>query len=1407
MVEHAANNTTVGTVAATNPNASPLVYTITGGNTGSTFSVDNNGMVRVANNALLDYYALAADPSLYAARFELFVNITNTNNATYNETNRRVLIDVRKFYPPVPGGLAAAVDTGLRIKLSWGGGAEATSFTIKRSTSPGGPYTAVGTTTNSTYSDSGLTNGMTYYYVVSAVNANGESANSVEVNATAQAVAGFSFENPSVGGYVYNPSGAIWTFNGVAGDGSGILANGSGFGNPNAPDGTQAAFIQSYGTITQTLSGFVPGTNYVITYSAAQRSGSGQHGGESWNVTIDGNVIQSNVPGGTSYATYTASFTATSTYHTLAFVGTDLAGGDNTVFLDKVMVSIAPPVITNFSFENPNIGTGGGSYQYSPAGASWIFSARSGDNGAGIVGNGSAFNNANAVLGTQAGFVQAFGSLSQTLSGFTPGRIYTINFAAAQRSGASQHGGESWDVKVNNVVIQSYSPGSTSYTNYSATFTATAASQTLAFTGTDLAGGDNTVFIDNITLLSPLLPAAPAVVLTSPVNNASFLNTATVNLAANVTANGNLVSGVEFYADNTTLLGSATTAPYTFAWTNAGAGWHNVHARVLFNNGSYADSPSARISIINFNTNLSFETPGLGGGNHQYNPSGGSWTFGGSGGNGSGIVANGSAFANPGAPAGTQAAFLQGLGKFSQTLSGFVAGNIYTISYSAAQRSGAAQHGGESWDLTIDDNVIQSYSPGGTGYATYTATFIASAAVHTLAFVGTDLAFGDNTVFLDNLVIETVSPPTGLAATAGNAQISLSWTASSGATSYNVKRSAVGGGPYTTVTNVATTSYVNTGLTNGADYYYVVTALKNGAETGVSNQASATPQNISPSIPGGLTATAGNAQVSLNWSAASFATSYNVKRATVSGGPYITVGNVTTTSFTNSGLTNGMVYYYVVTGVNAGGEGGISGQASATPFVTIANAGFETPAIGGGNYQYNPTGGVWIFGGASPNGSGLVANGSGFGNPIAPEGTQAAFVQQFGAITQAITGFVPGSFYRINFKAAERPGNVQTWNVKIDNTVISSFNPGSGATSYADYATSTFTATAATHTLAFVGTNLAGGDNTIFIDNVAVEQITSPAAPTGMTATGGNAQVSLNWSASSGATSYNVKRATVSGGPYSTVVTNVTATGYLNNGLTNGTAYYYVVTALKSGAESGVSNQASATPQIPAPAAPTGLAATAGNTQVSVSWTASPGATSYYVKRATVNGGPYTTVGNVTTTSYANTGLTNGTIYYYVVTALNPGGESGISSQVSAAPVAVYDGWLATYPSITGADRAPDADPDHDGLANAIEFLTGTSPAAPAGPSPVSTTVDNSGNLVLQFKRVDAAKAYTVAVESAPGLTPPWASLVVTNDAIMGPPLTIVENGSGPDDITVTILSAGAQRKFARLRVSIPFVP
>jgi hypothetical protein len=89
---------------------------------------------------------------------------------------------------------------------------------------------------------------------------------------------------------------------------------------------------------------------------------------------------------------------------------------------------------------------------------------------------------------------------------------------------------------------------------------------------------------------------------------------------------------------------------------------------------------------------------------------------------------------------------------------------------------------------------------------------------------------------------------------------------------------------------------------------------------------------------------------------------------------------------------------------------------------------------------------------------------------------------------------------------------------------------------------------------------------------------------------------------------------------------------------------------------------------VPPPAAPTGLAATAGDGSVTLSWSASSGATSYVVKCSTTSGSGTTAIATNASLVFTNTGLINGTPCYYVVRAMNAAGQSADSDEVSARP-------------------------------------------------------------------------------------------------------------------------------------------
>jgi len=145
-----------------------------------------------------------------------------------------------------------------------------------------------------------------------------------------------------------------------------------------------------------------------------------------------------------------------------------------------------------------------------------------------------------------------------------------------------------------------------------------------------------------------------------------------------------------------------------------------------------------------------------------------------------------------------------------------------------------------------------------------------------------------------------------------------------------------------------------------------------------------------------------------------------------------------------------------------------------------------------------------------------------------------------------------------------------------------------------------------------------------------------PAAPTGLTATAGNASVSLSWAGSTGATSYNVYRGTSAGGEGTTAIASPTSTSYTNTGLTNGTKYYYTVKAVNASGTSGASNEANATPS----GGVTGIDLIV----TSVTWSpASPASGNHVVFSATVKnqGNTATPAGTIVGVQWAVDGVTS----------------------------------------------------------------------------------------------------------------------------------------------------------------------
>ena len=411
--------------------------------------------------------------------------------------------------------------------------------------------------------------------------------------------------------------------------------------------------------------------------------------------------------------------------------------------------------LVNPSFELPSQASG---YKYNPSGEGigWVFNGSSG-----IEHNGSAFNAAGAPDGLQAGFVQATGSIAQTLN--LSAGSYVISFKAAQRSCCVAPYVQPLLVTVDGAQIGALvSPSTTAFATYSIPFMLTSTGlHTIRFAGTD--STDKTTFIDAV-VIAPAGPVPTSTTLAGSPNPAA----AGANLVFNATVTGNAPSGnVAFAVDGATLAGcAAVSLPAGSANSksaNCGTavlavGAHSVVARYSGDAGNQPSSSAALSQMVNAPAsslvNAGFEAPALGSG-YRYNPTGVGvgWTFS----PGSGIEHNGSAFGAATAPEGVQAAFLQGVGTLSQAID--LNAGSYTLSFKAALRSCCVSPYVQPVRVTVDAAQIGTLvSPATTSFAPYSIPFtIVTSGTHVVAFAGTDSS--DKTTFIDGVALVSGSPP------------------------------------------------------------------------------------------------------------------------------------------------------------------------------------------------------------------------------------------------------------------------------------------------------------------------------------------------------------------------------------------------------------------------------------------------------------------------------------------------------------------------------------------------------------------------------------------------------------------------------------------------------------------------
>ena len=338
-----------------------------------------------------------------------------------------------------------------------------------------------------------------------------------------------------------------------------------------------------------------------------------------------------------------------------------------------------------------------------------------------------------------------------------------------------------------------------------------------------------------------------------------------------------------------------------------------------------------------------------------------------------------------------------------------------------------------------------------------------------------------------------------------------------------------------------------------------------------------------PNAPGGMVAASGNTQVILSWNVTAGAASYNVKRSLVSSGPYTSLATGgTTTTYTDTGLPNGTTYYYVVTAVNTVGESPNSAQVSAVPstqssLYRIDSGGGATGTFSADNY---------FTGGGSYSGNDTIDT-AGVANAAPTAVYQSIRGGIAGSPTFAYTipNLTAGTTYTVRLHFAElwvvAPGQ-RTFNVAVNGTsVLPNFDivAASGARFKAVVRDVLGTADSNGN----LTINFTKGNDYPIVSGIEVIGAGSPppaavpAAPTGLQAMAGNAQVTLSWNTVSGASGYNVYHSQTSGSGY-TLIGSPTSPSSVDNNLTNGTTYYYVVTAVNTTGESIKSVQVSATP-------------------------------------------------------------------------------------------------------------------------------------------------------------------------------------------------------------------------------------
>jgi titin len=544
--------------------------------------------------------------------------------------------------------------------------------------------------------------------------------------------------------------------------------------------------------------------------------------------------------------------------------------------------------------------------------------------------------------------------------------------------------------------------------------------------------------------------------------------------------------------------------------------------------------------------------------------------------------------------------------------------------------------------------------------------------------------------------------PSGLTATPlSSTQIQFTWTDnSSDETYFYIERKTGATGTYSQIGSVGAnvTTYTNTGLTQGTEYYYRVRAYNASGYSTYSNEASATTLTVS--APSDLAVAAVSyAQVTLTWTDNSGEEQgYRIERKTGAAGAYTQVGSVSAniTTYTNTGLTQGTEYYYRVRAYTGSNNSEYSNEVNTTTLALNAPSGLTSTATGAtkiqltwtdnsndetgfqierktgsGNYAYVASVGASV---TTYSNTGLTQNTEYFyrvraynGSNYSPYSNEAnATTQTLGAPTNLSVSAV--SYTQVTLTWTDNSSDETYFYIerKIGSTGTYSQIGSVGAN------VTTYTNTGLTQGTEYYyrvraasGTNYSEYSNEVNVTTLAVN------APSGLTSTAtGATKIQLTWTDNSNdETGFQIERKIGAGGSYSQIASvGANVSTYTNTGLTQNTEYYYRVRAYNGSNYSPYSNEANATTQTLS--APSNLSVSeVSYTRIVLTWTDnSSDEAGFYIERKTGAAGTYAQIGSAgaNTTTYTNSGLTQGTEYYYRVRAYSGSNYSSYSNEIGA---------------------------------------------------------------------------------------------------------------------------------------------